>query len=1299
MLSIFRNSGVGMRIGMGYVGVGLILGIAVTTTIWQVRRTAVVTNRVIDLRAPTAYASLEMMNGMNHSLAALRGWMLLGKDKFKEERAKAWSEEILPSLAMMKEFAKNWTDPKNIERLTAIERILGDFKTYQQDIEDIAQTAENTPASKILFEEAAPKANILAENITRMIDLEVKQEATPERKVLLGMMADVRGTLGLGLGAMRAYLLSGDESYREQFEKLWSKNTRRFGNISAQVDLLTPKQREAFELFAETRKLFDPLPPKMFEIRASDKWNLGNRWLETKAAPIAFSIKKELDAMLASQRQLMATDMAKSKRQISLLTTIEWILLATGLVLCVIIGWSITSSASKMADSLSRNLWLKTGAGKLSDQMRGDLKIGDLGSKVMAEIANYLGAQVGALYLFNNETEGEPSLSLIGSYAYKKRKDLSNVFKLGEGLVGQAALEKQQILVRNVPEDYVKVTSGLGELVPRFICVTPFLHEDLVKGVVEIGTLAEMTEQQMEYLAQAMPALAIAVQSAQFRTDLAKSLEESQTLSEELQTQQEELKASNEELEEQTMILKKSEEQLKTQQEELQASNEELEEKTDLLEKQKGGIEEKNMDLERARRDIEVKAEEFAIASKYKSEFLANMSHELRTPLNSLLLLANNLSDNDEKNLTKDQLESLNIIHNSGKDLLSLINEILDLSKIEAGRMELVLEHTFIRNLGKRVEKNFQHLADAKGLELKVHIDSALPPSMNTDKNRLEQILKNLVSNAIKFTQKGSISVEFQPVQEDVHLYRSGLVPEETVAIAVKDTGIGISREKQKIIFEAFQQAEGGTSRQYGGTGLGLSISKELAKLLGGEIKVESKIGEGSTFTIYLPLQPERRQIIPDSNVENRKSKLETQDPGLEAKRPKLAGQNLNHESLPDDRENVKKGDQTVLVIEDDLNFAKILLNQCHKKGFKCLFSDNGEAGLEMVKKYKPDAIILDVRLPDIDGWVVLDVLKKDPKLRHIPVHMMSVEEEIFNAVQRGAIGYITKPVQKEQLEEVFEKLTPLIDKSIKRLLLVEDDDVQRSKIKDLIGNGDVQITEVSKGKDVFGALKSDNFDCVVLDFLLPDMTALQVLEKLEKQKEIIEIPPLVVYTSKDLTREEDEKLRKFADSIIIKGTKSEERLLDETSIFLHRVVGRMPKKKQKMITDFYDKDIMFKDKKVLLVDDDMRNIYALSEVLKKRGLKALKAENGQIALGMLEKEPDVDLVLMDIMMPVMDGYEAIKEIRAQKKFWKLPIIALTAKAMNEDRGKCIAAGANDYLPKPVDLKRLISMMRVWLYR
>ena len=468
--------------------------------------------------------------------------------------------------------------------------------------------------------------------------------------------------------------------------------------------------------------------------------------------------------------------------------------------------------------------------------------------------------------------------------------------------------------------------------------------------------------------------------------------------------------------------------------------------------------------------------------------------------------------------------------------------------------------------------------------------------------------------------------------------------------------------------------------------------------MLGGEIKVESKIGEGSTFTLYLPLQPERRQIIPDSNVENRKSKLITQDPSLEAIRPKLTGQYRNHESLPDDRENIKKGDQTVLVIEDDLSFAKILLNQCHKKGFKCLFSDSGGVGLEMVKKYEPDAIILDVRLPDIDGWVVLDVLKKDPKLRHIPVHMMSVEEEIFNAVQRGAIGYITKPVRKEQLEEAFEKLKTLINKSIKHLLLVEDDEAQVKRIKKLIGNGDVQITEIMKGKDVIGALKSSNFDCVILDLLLPDMSAFQILEALEKQNEI-NVPPIVVYTAKDLTREEDEKLRKFADSIIIKGTKSEERLLDETSIFLHRVVGRMPKKKQKMITDLYDKDVMFKGKKVLLVDDDMRNIFGLTEVFRKRGLKALKAENGQIALDILKKEPDVDIVLMDIMMPVMDGYEAMKEIRAQKKFWKLPIIALTAKAMNEDRGKCIAAGANDYLPKPIDLKRLISMMRVWLYR
>lgn len=927
--------------------------------------------------------------------------------------------------------------------------------------------------------------------------------------------------------------------------------------------------------------------------------------------------------------------------------------------------------------------WLKTGIVRLNEVMLGEKEIASLGTQVITEIATYLDAKVGAFYTMK-EKEKEHMLSLLGSYAYAKRKNLSNEFKLGEGLVGQAALEKKQILIRNVPEEYVKVTSGLGEALPQFIAVAPFLFESRVKGVIEVGFLNPITDIQMEYLNQAMPSVAINIETVEGREEVAKALAQSQALTEELQSQQQELKAVNEELEEQTQLLQQSEEKLKVQQEELEVSNEELEEKNEALERQK-------RDIEKSRHEIEEKAEELGIASKYKSEFLANMSHELRTPLNSLLLLASILTDNKEGNLTDDQIESSRIIYNCGNDLLLLINEILDLSRIEAGQMEVQIEEVLVRDVVEGIRDSFQHMADDKGLKLEIAAGEYAPEKIFTDRRRLDQVLKNLMSNAIKFTEEGGITIDFAKPARDADLSRSGLDIENAVAIAVKDTGIGIQRDKQRVIFEAFQQLEGGTARKFGGTGLGLSISRELAHLLGGEIQLESEPGKGSTFFIYLPIKgkpgeepsvapaAKRREIRMDDSLLSRRQKRTVT------------------ESIPDDRDSLDQGDKTILVIEDDSNFAKLLLNQCHQKGFKCLASATGEVGLELAKKHLPDAVILDIRLPGIDGWAVLDLLKETPETRHIPVHIMSVEDATLDAFRKGAIGFVTKPAKREELEEAFQRLEAVFSRAIKELLVVEDDENLRKSIIKLVGNGDVHAEEAVTGEETILALKSKRYDCMILDLGLPDMTGFQLLKTLEKEEIII--PPVIVYTGRELTRGEETELSNYAESIIIKGVRSEERLLDEASLFLHRMVGNLPEKKRKMITNLHDTDMMFRGKKVLVVDDDMRNVFALSKVLEEKGMKILKAENGQRALALLEEDPDLDLVLMDIMMPVLDGYETMKQIRAQAKFSKLPIIALTAKAMKQDRELCIAAGASDYLPKPVDMNRLSSMLRVWLYR
>jgi len=731
---------------------------------------------------------------------------------------------------------------------------------------------------------------------------------------------------------------------------------------------------------------------------------------------------------------------------------------------------------------------------------------------------------------------------------------------------------------------------------------------------------------------------------------------------EELQTQQEELKQMNEELEEQAQNLRQ-------QQEELQMTNEELEEQTQSLEI-------KNVEVEAAKNDIEQKTKQLEISSKYKSEFLANMSHELRTPLNSLLILSKDLSENRNKNLDDIQVESAEIIYKSGTDLLVLINEVLDLSKIEAGKMSINVENVSLRNFTSELVREFKHHAEQKGLKLNVKLGDDLPVFIRTDSQRLNQILKNLLSNAIKFTERGSVSISIERASES------------TVNISVADTGIGINEDKQMAIFEAFQQAEGGTSRKYGGTGLGLSISRELAKLLGAEIKVNSKLNEGSTFSLILPLEIFQEQEPVNTNA-----------PKVPVMFRSHASEDaifLNYPHIEDDRDTISIDDKTVLIIEDDLKFAEILLKHANNKGFKCLSATTGEDGLLLASKYKPQAIILDMSLPGINGHVVLLELKADPSVRHIPVHIISGEDRTLEPIKEGAVEYLMKPIAKKDLEEAFSRIENFVNRKIKNLLIIEDSENSRKAMRVLIGNGDVKCFEAGTGKEALEMFEQNHIDCMILDIGLPDMSGFELIRKLEQVKEQ-HMPPIIVYTGKELTKEENYELQKYAESIIIKGVKSEERLLDETSLFLHRTISNLPKSKQLIINNLYDKEAVFHEKTILLVDDDMRNLFALSKILKERGMEIIKAENGINALEMLELHPGINMVLMDIMMPEMDGYEAMKRIRSQLKFRRLPVIALTAKAMKDDKQKCIDAGANDYITKPIDVERLLSLMRVWL--
>jgi CheY-like chemotaxis protein/signal transduction histidine kinase/CHASE3 domain sensor protein len=979
----------------------------------------------------------------------------------------------------------------------------------------------------------------------------------------------------------------------------------------------------------------------------------------------------------------------------------------------------IYASVKTMLQSLRANKkafeeqdWLKSGVAKLNDVVRGEQDLNKLGRNIVTEIASYINAQIGALYLLDESDKENTKLVLSGTYAYKKRKNLSNEFKVGEGLVGQACLEKQQIMLKNVPEDYIKITSALGEAVPEYIVETPFMFEGKVIGVIEIGSLHEITDLQLKYLEQALNVAGVSFNIVQRRQDLEHALRESQELSEELQaqseelqaqqeelqaaneelqSQQEELKTANEELEEQTMALKQNEKSLMSQQDKLKAANDELEEKTDFLEKQRAEIIEKNDVLAKTGAELEAKAKELEISSRYKSEFLANMSHELRTPLNSILLLSKDLAQNKDKHLDEEELESAEIVYNSGKDLLNLIDDILNLSKIEAGKMTVNLEKLSLKEFQKGIKQHFTRLVKEKGLKLNVNLDTELPDFVETDAQKLDQIIKNLISNACKFTETGSIDVSIYRPPAETDLRKSGLAPKKSLAISVIDSGIGIPEDKQQEIFEAFQQADGSTSRKYGGTGLGLSISRELARLLGGEISLQSTVGKGSTFTLYIP--ENSPEYINDPDPELKKAIVKND---LHITHEEDSAEKLQAVVSVDKDIKSEDGD-TILIVEDDPVFTKVLVKQCRENGFECLTAQDGVEALKVASEKIPKAIILDIRLPEKSGWEVLDELKKNSKTKNIPVHVMSGDDKLENALSKGVVGTLRKPISKEDLTEALNRIKNFVDSKKKTLLIVEDNADQVKAIKKLIAREDLEIFAAGSGKEAINILKSQNVDCMVLDLTLPDISGFTLLDKLYDMEDIT-TPPVVVYTGKELSKAELAKLEEHSETVIIKGAKSAERLLDETALFLNQVV----KPKNSMLVNLHDKDEMFKDKKVLVVDDDMRNVFALSKILKQKGIVVVKAENGKKALKQLEDNEDIDLVLMDIMMPEMNGYETIQRIRdphSGVKNHEILIFALTAKAMKKDREKCIEAGANDYLSKPVDIEKLFSMMRVWLYK
>jgi signal transduction histidine kinase/DNA-binding response OmpR family regulator/CHASE3 domain sensor protein len=985
----------------------------------------------------------------------------------------------------------------------------------------------------------------------------------------------------------------------------------------------------------------------------------------------------------SSERQLLMSrqDQWQAARAFSVIVTIG----GSALLLALIFSSSVMTSRDYRTRETAA--WLRTGQSAFADRIQGEQRLEQLGQHVLNFLADYMHVQVGALYV----VEGSNTLRRCAGYATAPGTSPEQVQK-GQGLLGQAALENRVIHVRDVPADYLRVTSSLGGAQARELIVSPGTADGSVHAVLELGFFRRVEPADLELLERISESLGVAVRASKDRTRLEDLLAETQRQAEELQTQQEELRVSNEELEVQTRALKESQVRLEAQQAELEQTNSQLEEQAQLLEHQKD-------DLSRAQLVLAEKAAELERSNTYKSEFLANMSHELRTPLNSTLILAKLLADNKPGTLNPEQVKFAQTISSAGKELLALINDILDLSKIEAGKVEVTPESVPVAETIQNLVQPFEPQAREKRLKLATTIDPGVPEQFETDVQRLGQILRNLISNAVKFTEHGEVSLRVSATPGGI-------------TFTVRDTGIGIPAHQQQLIFEAFRQADGSTHRRYGGTGLGLSISRDLARMLGGDVTLESAEGQGSVFTLTLPLVYSGK----NPNVPPRSAETAPAESISALKAPGLASpaseshangngrlEPLRPITMEDDRDRLTPGSRRILVVEDDERFAMILRDLAHELSFQCVITHTGADALVAARLFTPNAIVLDMKLPDHSGLAVLDQLKRDPRTRHIPVHVASVADFSHEALELGAVGFALKPVKREELVEAFKRLEAKFSQSLHRVLVVEDDPRQRSSVEQLLSNGDVRITGAATAAEALAALQANTFDCMVLDLSLPDVSGFELLEKMASHDDV-PFPPVIVYTGRALSREEEQQLRKFSRSIIIKDARSPERLLDEVTLFLHQVESKLPAERQRMLQRARDRESLLDGRRILVVEDDARNIFALTSVLEPKGVRVEIARNGREALAALARmqgspETAIDLVLMDIMMPEMDGLTAMREIRRQPELERLPIIALTAKARKDDQEKCLEAGANDYIAKPLDVEKLLSLVRVWMPR
>ncbi len=1092
---------------------------------------------------------------------------------------------------------------------------------------------------------------------------------------------------------MRGFLISGEDIFLDPFEKALPKVTL---SLTELREFVTdrPAQQQRLQQIEDLHRRWLELAHEVIDRRRN-----GLSFEEFTRSGRGRVMQEQMRALFAD---FIAAERDRRQAVVAQAETISTLLVAafliSSLLLSGLLVWAgrrdlltlssrygaVLEQQAAHARDLEAQAWYRGGQASLNEALIGEPTIETLGGNVLGFLADYLNMAVGALYVVDGER-----LRRAAEFAYDLEHTRHDRYlDWGEGLVGQAARERRLLELRELPADYLKVSSALGSAPATGVLIVPLENNGQLNGVLELGFLRPLQEQDAELLRRVAASIGAAIDAAHYRRRLQQVLAETQELNEELQVQQEELRAANEELEVQSSALRESQAHLEEQQAELEQTNEKLSEQALLLARQRDDMGEQNERLQQAQLMLEQHAQDLQRASRYKSEFLANMSHELRTPLNSTLILAKLLADNVPGNLSDDQVQYARSIYSAGNDLLLLINDILDLSKVEAGKLEVYPEPTPLQRLVDGLHDLFLPQAMSKSLTFSIELAEGVPQSLFVDRQRLEQILKNLLSNAFKFTDSGSV------------VLRVAAADAGRISFAVQDSGIGIAPEQQDVIFEAFRQADGTTNRRYGGTGLGLSISRELARLLGGQIVVHSQPGVGSTFTLLLPVHYQSAcEAAPASEAAALPAPSEApRHQPLPAAAPPAAEPPAAEPiaAVADDRQDYPFRDRCVLIIEDEPRFAGILRDLAHELQYSCLISHSADQGFSLAQQYRPDAILLDMRLPDHSGLTVLERLKESAETRHIPVHVVSVEDRKEAALQMGAVGYAVKPTSRDELKEVFRRLESKLAQKVKRVLLVEDDALQRESVSRLIEDADVEITAVALGEAALEQLRSTVFDCMIIDLKLPDMDGYQLLERMG-QEEICSFPPVIVYTGRNLTRDEEAALMKYSRSIIIKGARSPERLLDEVTLFLHKVESDMPPERQKMLRTARSREKAFEGRKILVVDDDVRNVFALTSALEQKGALVEIARNGREALDALDQQADIDLVLMDIMMPEMDGFTATEQIRKDPRFTKLPIIAVTAKAMKDDQDRCLRAGANDYLAKPIDLDRLFSLIRVWL--